>query len=239
MTVESTTLILGISMLWLSTLSFTNLYVRRLRAVAREYSESRLIIESIVATSKHRSDQLSREIKNLEAQIKGTQASADQMISATSQLSERVEETLKALQKSNPPEQGILDNIFRLQKELERLRDAQVSLEARLSVATPRAPHTANTLIRTPRDESPEAQETTLTETENIVVQFILSEGPKTAKDVEQKIGKTREHTARLMKKLWQEGYVERETHRIPFTYRAAEPLKSLDKRSTEQNSSI
>jgi CRP-like cAMP-binding protein len=238
-TQESTALIVGISILWISTLSFTVLYVRRLRAVTREYSESRLIIESVVATSKHRCDQLSREIKNLEVQISQTQGLTTQMIGATSELSERVEGTLKALQKSNAPEQGILDSMFELQRELGRLKDAQVSLETKLSAATPSTVRTADALIRTPRDESPEARGSTLTETENVVVQFILTEGPKTAKDVEQKIGRTREHTARLMKKLWQEGYVERETHRIPFTYRAAEPLKSLEKQSTENNSSV
>ena len=239
MTDESTALILGISIIWISTLSFTILYVRRLRAVAREYSESRLIVESVVGTSKHRCDQLSREIKNLEAQISQTQASAGQMIGATTELSERVEGTLKELQKPNAPDQGILHNIFELQRDLARLKDTQMSLEAKLSVATPGAARTATELTRNPRDESSESHGSTLTETENIVLQFILTEGPKTAKDVEQRIGRTREHTARLMKKLWREGYVERETHRIPFTYRAAEPLKSLEKQSTEHDSSV
>ena len=43
-----------------------------------------------------------------------------------------------------------------------------------------------------------------------------------------EKIGKTREHTSRLMKKLWQEGYIERDTNSIPFIYR---PTKELEKR--------
>jgi DNA-binding MarR family transcriptional regulator len=65
-----------------------------------------------------------------------------------------------------------------------------------------------------------------LTETENQIIQFLLIEGPKTAPEVERKIEKTREHTARLMKKLWQEGFIERDTHRIPFVYRVNEKLK-------------
>ena len=56
-----------------------------------------------------------------------------------------------------------------------------------------------------------------------------------TAPKVEKKIGKTREHTARLMKKLWQEGYIERDTHRMPFRYRPTKRLKKLLKKETRE----
>jgi len=52
------------------------------------------------------------------------------------------------------------------------------------------------------------------------------------APKVEKKIRKTREHTARLMKKLWQEEYIERDTNRKPFTYR---PTKKLLKKTREK----
>ena len=65
-----------------------------------------------------------------------------------------------------------------------------------------------------------------LTETENQIIQFLLDDGPKAAPVVEKKIEKTREHTARLMKKLWEEGFIERDTHKIPFIYRANDRLK-------------
>jgi hypothetical protein len=67
---------------------------------------------------------------------------------------------------------------------------------------------------------------TNLTETERSVLQLIIKKEAKTSSDVEQKISKTREHTARLLKKLWQEGYIERDTHRIPYIYRIPEHLK-------------
>jgi DNA-binding MarR family transcriptional regulator len=67
------------------------------------------------------------------------------------------------------------------------------------------------------------------TETEMIILQFLMTEGAKTAPEVEHKIGKTREHTARLMKKLWQEGYIERDTHRIPYIYRINENFKKME----------
>ena len=66
-----------------------------------------------------------------------------------------------------------------------------------------------------------------LTSTERQIIRILLSEGAKTAPNVMGEISKTREHTSRLMKKLWQEGYIERDTNSIPFIYK---PTKELEK---------
>ena len=60
------------------------------------------------------------------------------------------------------------------------------------------------------------------------IIKILLLVGSKTAPKIMGEISKTREHTSRLMKKLWQEGYIERDTNSIPFIYR---PTKELKKR--------
>ncbi len=57
-----------------------------------------------------------------------------------------------------------------------------------------------------------------LTETEVRVVDA-LKEGPLTPKQVQSKIGKSREHTARLLKKLFEANIVKRRTGSRPFVY--------------------
>ena len=71
---------------------------------------------------------------------------------------------------------------------------------------------------------------TSLSETEREVLDILVKEGSMTAPKMEKKIGKTREHTARLLKNLWQEGYIEREAQRKPFIYRSTETLKKKAK---------
>jgi len=61
---------------------------------------------------------------------------------------------------------------------------------------------------------------TALTKTEKKILDALLTHGPQTAPEIEKAIQKTREHTSRLMKKLWLEGYIEREVHVIPYVYR-------------------
>jgi hypothetical protein len=51
----------------------------------------------------------------------------------------------------------------------------------------------------------------------------LLAEGPKTSRQIEIVIGRTREHTARLMKKLFELGYVTRDTATKPYTYSITE----------------
>lgn len=46
-----------------------------------------------------------------------------------------------------------------------------------------------------------------------------VTESPKTSRDIQGVLGKSREHTARLLKKLYDDGLVERNTETKPYTY--------------------
>ena len=67
-----------------------------------------------------------------------------------------------------------------------------------------------------------------LTDTEIHVLEFLTSSGPKTAPEIREKVQLSREHTSRLMKKLYEEGYLERETGKLPFTYSVKKEMKKL-----------
>jgi predicted transcriptional regulator len=47
----------------------------------------------------------------------------------------------------------------------------------------------------------------------------LITEKPMTSRDIQITIGRTREHTSRMMKKLFEEGVVERNMQTKPFTY--------------------
>jgi hypothetical protein len=69
------------------------------------------------------------------------------------------------------------------------------------------------------------------TPTELQVLTLLMSEGPKSAPEIGRAVGRSREHTARLMKKLHGEGYVRRDQTRIPFRYSAVDRLKQVVKK--------
>jgi len=64
------------------------------------------------------------------------------------------------------------------------------------------------------------------TTTELQVLTLLATEGAKSAPEIGKAVGRSREHTARLMKKLYQDGYVRRDQTRIPFKYSVVEKVK-------------
>jgi len=75
-----------------------------------------------------------------------------------------------------------------------------------------------------------------LTETELLVLEFLAAEGEKTAPETKDKVKLSREHTARLMKKLYEKGYLERSSNKIPFTYRLKEEMQRFLKKPEQKN---
>jgi DNA-binding MarR family transcriptional regulator len=70
-----------------------------------------------------------------------------------------------------------------------------------------------------------------LTETEVAVLEMLSSEGPKTAPEIKERVDLSREHTARLMKKLYEGGYLEREIGKIPFKYSIKKEMEKFLKK--------
>ena len=89
------------------------------------------------------------------------------------------------------------------------------------------------TVIPIKRDKAMAA----LTETEIAVLEMLSSEGPKTGPEIKDKVHLSREHTARLMKKLYEEGYLEREVGKIPFSYSIKKEMEKFLKKPENSQS--
>ncbi len=76
------------------------------------------------------------------------------------------------------------------------------------------------------------------TPTELQVLALLAEQGPKSAPEIGHVIGRSREHSARLMKKLFEEGYVRRDQTRIPFRYSVVERVRASFKRSEKREES-
>jgi len=51
----------------------------------------------------------------------------------------------------------------------------------------------------------------------------LITEKPMTSRDIQVTIGRTREHTSRMLKKLFEDGLVERDMSTKPFSYKITE----------------
>jgi len=66
-----------------------------------------------------------------------------------------------------------------------------------------------------------------LTPTERHTLEILMVEGSKAAPELGKRLKKSREHTSRLMKKLYMEGYVNRESNHTPFRYKLNDGVRS------------
>ncbi len=89
-----------------------------------------------------------------------------------------------------------------------------------------------NPVIPLKRDKAMAA----LTDTEIAVVEMLSKEGAKTAPEIKERVHLSREHTARLMKKLYEEGYLDREAGKIPFRYTIKKEMESLMQKAERNN---
>src|SRR6266581_242785 len=65
------------------------------------------------------------------------------------------------------------------------------------------------------------------TPTELQVLALLSEQGPKSAPEIGHLVVRSREHSARLMKKLFEEGYVRRDQSRIPFRYSLVDRVRA------------
>jgi chromosome segregation ATPase len=116
----------------------------------------------------------------------------------------------------------ILTNDKRLIDELEQLKAKFASLQQKSPAVEP-------ALRRAPLGGVVGARDilTSLTPTERETLEILRREGPKAAPELGKRLNKSREHTSRLMKKLYLDGYVDRESNRAPFRYRLSETVSS------------
>ena len=152
--------------------------------------------------------QVQTEMDGLKTRTGGVEWEQAELRSSNLQLLKRLEE--------------VLSNDKRLIVDLENLKARFGSIPHIVGVARPAAKRTNLGGVVSEGDIL-----SSLTPTERETLMILNAEGSKAAPELGQRLGKSREHTSRLMKKLYLEGYVDRESNRPPFRYKLSETVRS------------
>jgi len=219
-------------LLMLVTVGVVFLYYRRIRRAQEAYEEAKSVVGDVIIsfnkqlerqgerldTVTHKIDALSSESEKIVEEMKhydGQMADLTSKIKATletdRELSTRFKEVDERIGGLVTTQKEMLQKIEGFEKKVER--EIPVMPEAKIKAAIP---------IKKERALAP------LTETELNVLEVLAKEGRKTAPEIRERIKLTREHTARLMKKLYEDGYLERDTQKIPYTYRVREEMLKI-----------
>ena len=240
--IEISLMLLAILMVIVSVAGFK--YYKYLKAAQVEYDKSKDVVEDIILSFntelKRETDRIDnvaykiqdislkndfsiRKSENVEKRVMSLENEKNTQINFIDSLSEA---NIKSLEKISDLEsnlKSILDSQTELNKRIngleEKIEKISVMPEIKEEQKEPRLPVLP---IRKEKAMS------SLTDTEIEVIEYLTAEGPKTAPQIKEKVNLSREHTSRLMKKLYEEGYLERETARLPFTYRVKKEMQNL-----------
>jgi len=214
-------------------------YYRQLRKAQKEYEKARNVVEDIVLSFNR---ELKREADRLELvayKVEGSTSKADTSLKKVDSIEQKIapiESKMKVIAENN---ESVLSKIAEVDTKTQSIEAAHQTLRTKIIEldeqvqklsAVPEIPIEPVIPIR--RDKAMSA----LTDTEVIVLEMLSAEGPKTAPEIKDRVKLSREHTARLMKKLYEKGYLERETGKIPFRYSVKTEMKNfLNKAESKQ----
>ena len=226
-------MLLATSVLLFVTISALLLYYRRIRTVSQEYERAKGVVNDIVVsvdsqfrrqkdrvlvvTQKMENALLDNKkiVKRVE-EYEGRLVDLTKLIGDVPSIEEKVSGQLKEMKNEVYDIKEAQDKVMQKLVEIEKIKQEVYVPEMKIEAAIP---------IKREKALEP------LTETELMVLETIGKEGEKTAPEIREKIGLTREHTARLMKKLYKDGYLERDTHKMPYIYRLKEEMQKILKR--------
>jgi len=213
-------------------------YYKQLRRVRKEYEKAREAIEDIVLSFNRQFKQEAEKLERVTYKVEVVSSKSDKALS-------RAEDVGKKLLHLENNTNTVLEDkgkmLARLDDVDKKLCDtvaSQEALVAKISVMeeqtrqfsmVPEAKIEGVIPIKRERALAP------LTETELSVLEMLSLEGPKTAPEIKGKIKLSREHTARLMKKLYGDGYLERNTTKIPFKYSVKKEMEKLLKKTESE----
>jgi DNA-binding MarR family transcriptional regulator len=210
-------------------------YYRQIRKAQKEYEKAREAVEDIVMSFNR---ELKREADRLELvayKVEGNTAKTDTSLKRVDSIEKKIEPIESKLKAISENDASILSKIAEVGSKTQDLATAQQALKTKITEVEEQMQKLSvvpeirsEPVIPIRRDKAMAA----LTDTEVTVLEMLSAEGSKTAPEIKDRVQLSREHTARLMKKLYEEGYLERETGKIPFRYSVKTEMKKFLKKA-------
>jgi archaellum component FlaC len=215
-------------------------YYKQIRKAQKEYDKARDFVEDIVLSFNR---ELKREADKLDLitfKVEGNSAKVDTSLKKIDSFEKRIKPfedqisliTQTISQTFSQNNTSILSGLTGLELKIKDIEATQETLRVKITgfeeqiqkiTVVPLEIRTAP-VISLKRDKAMAA----LTDTEIAVLEMLSKEGAKTAPEIKERVHLSREHTARLMKKLYEEGYLEREAGKIPFRYTIKKEMENL-----------
>jgi len=222
---ESYVLLVSTVFLLFLTAAITVLYYRRIKEVKARYEEAKDVVGDVVVSFNKQLQRQEEMLEKTSYRMEGFSAKSENVWAKVEELGKQTNDLASKVASSSEAQGLLLKDIEEVKVGLESVKKTQAELAKHVS-ETPEAKIEAAIPIKREHALAP------LTETELCVLEFIAEGGEKTAPEIRDLTKMTREHSARLVKKLYEDGYLERNIEKTPYRYRVKDEMLKVLKKS-------
>jgi hypothetical protein len=214
---EKMTLIITTITLFILILVASWIFYRKIKLAQLNYEESKASVDTITFSFTRQIQKVETEIRRLIKEINLTKNLANEAINAHKINSQATLKGLEEIQKVDSRIDLIQLNLKEIKQEVKKLSEQprQIIEQKTTEVDAP-IPVQSEDIFKE------------VTETELQVLKLIVDLNEGTVPDIRKSIYKTREHTARLLKKLYEKGFIDRNTSSMPYRYYIRPEIKDI-----------
>jgi hypothetical protein len=208
--------------LFIVTIVASYIFYQRIKMAQGEYEDSKDAVRNITFGFSRQVKRMESDLERLERDALQAKYMANEALANRQDNSEATLAGLEKVKELSNRVGGIEDSIEVMKKDLNKLA-SQPRVITQAHVDAP-IPVQGDDILAE------------LTDTELEVLKMIVDSGEGTVPEIKEIIEKTREHTARLLKKLYDKGFVDRNTSSMPYRYSIRKEIRDLILEQNEAN---
>ncbi|MEM4713166.1 MAG: helix-turn-helix domain-containing protein [Candidatus Bathyarchaeia archaeon] len=215
-------------------------YYRNLVRIREKYEKAKEAFNDMLLSFSRELKRTTDSLQTISYKVEAASANGSDALKAVKELESRLKLLEDKAKTLFADKERLFTRLSDVEKQTSDITEAHKEVLAKISVIeerTQKMPSPSELGVETAIPIKREKALAQLTETELAVLGMLVAEGPKTAPEIKGRIRLSREHTARLMKKLYEEGYLERDSSKIPFKYCVKKEMEKFLKRAETETS--
>jgi DNA-binding MarR family transcriptional regulator len=203
------------------------IFYRKIQEATSEYEGAKESVRNITFGFTRQVNRLQQDIVKTENEVTQAKVVASEALRNSGEAKEAILKGLEAVKSLQNRVDSTESEVESIRKEMQKLALApKQRVVVRQDVMAPIPVQQGNILSQ-------------LTETELTALKKIAELGEGTVPEIKNHIGTTREHTARMLKKLYESGFVDRSTNAMPYRYSIRKEIRDIIQQQLDQRPTL
>jgi len=208
------------------TVAASFIYYRRIKQAQGEYEGAKDLVKSITLGFTKQLSKLTKAVTRIEKEAIENQQISREALNASTEALDAAREGLQESKSLAIKLKETEKTVESIKTDIQRLAKGYRTPSTQIDMETP-----------IPLQQDAVLEQLTPTEFEVLAIIEELGEG--SVPQIRERIKKTREHTARLLKKLYEKGFIDRNTSSMPYRYYIRKEIRELIQKQKKANIAV